>query len=239
MRYKATAERRSALDGNLVYTLEHRWGRKSVPLPTRTVPLKPSTTPATPDRIGFDFSRAMRELCTDVAARCPELSHIDTSRLLLTYTSSRNRSRYGLQARVTPMRFRDGNLTRRLRGVLYGVQRYYVDGREMLYLVTFCLPRFLDQTFEEKLITIFHELYHISPEFNGDLRRLPGRYEVHSHSAREYDRYMLELLQPYLANHPQPRVFDFLHLKSQELIARYGGVVGTIVPRPKLVPLQW
>ena len=34
---------------------------------------------------------------------------------------------------------------------------------------------FLDQTFEEKLVTVFHELYHISPAFDGDLRRLIER----------------------------------------------------------------
>lgn len=64
----------------------------------------------------------------------------------------------------------------------YEVQQYYVDGREIYYLVTFCLPRFQDQTLENKLVTVFHELYHISPEFNGDLRRHQGRCAWHTHS---------------------------------------------------------
>src|SRR5206468_1851711 len=82
----------------------------------------------------------------------------------------------GLQARVTPLRFAHGALVRRRRGVSFQVQRYFVDGAEMLYLVTFCLPRFLDQTFDDKFITLFHELFHISPAFDGDLRRHGGRY---------------------------------------------------------------
>ncbi len=53
----------------------------------------------------------------------------------------------------------------------------------MLYLVTFCLPRFLDQDFDDKFITLFHELYHISPRFEGDLRRHEGRCALHSHSS--------------------------------------------------------
>ena len=64
-------------------------------------------------------------------------------------------------------RLRDGRLSRRRRGVTFQIQRYFVDGREILYLVTFCLPRFLDLTFDEKFVTIFHELFHIGPSFNG------------------------------------------------------------------------
>ena len=59
--------------------------------------------------------------------------------------------------------------------------------------MTFCLPRFLDQTFEEKLLTVFHELFHIGPSFDGDLRRHPGRYAVHTHSKAQYDSHMAAL----------------------------------------------
>jgi predicted metallopeptidase len=159
------------------------------------------------------------------------------SRLLVTFTPSRTRSRYGLQARVTPLRFRDGQLVRRFRGVPYQVQRYFVDGREMLYLVTFCLPRFLDQTFQEKMVTVFHELYHIGQNFDGDLRRLPGRYAVHSHSKCDYDRHMARLVKAYLADHPDPGVYDFLKLGYADLWRGHGGITGVVVPRPKLVPI--
>jgi hypothetical protein len=179
----------------------------------------------------------MSRLCRDVAARCPAFTHIDLDRVLLSFTPSRNSSSYGLQARVTPMRFRDGATTRRFRGVTYRVQRYVVDGREVLYVITFCLPRFLDQTFEEKLVTVFHELYHINPEFNGDLRRHPGRYVVHSHSKREYDSWMGTLARDYLAGHPAPDVFEFLRVGYTDLWTRHGGVFGVVVPRPKLLPV--
>ena len=49
------------------------------------------------------------------------------------------------------------------------------QGREMLYLLSFYMPRFQNLSFSEKLITILHELWHISPDFDGDLRRLAGR----------------------------------------------------------------
>ena len=84
---------------------------------------------------------------------------------------------------MTPLRFRNGLLMRKRDGVAYQVQRYVVDGKDMLYLVTFCLPRFLDQGFDDKFITLFHELYHISPSFEGDLRPAGwARTPVHSSS---------------------------------------------------------
>jgi hypothetical protein len=181
----------------------------------------------------------MRRLCEDVAARCEALAHVCMPAVLLSFTPSRNRSQYGLQARVTPLRFRGGRLTRRHGAVEYQVQRFFVDGAEMLYVLTFCLPRFLDQPFEEKLVTVFHELYHMSPAFDGDLRRHPGRYAVHSHSKDRYDAHMAELVREYLDGHPEPGVFDFLRHGYQHLWDRHGGITGVVVPRPKLLPVGW
>ena len=53
-------------------------------------------------------------------------------------------------------------------------------GVEMLYILKFYLPRFQNEPFEEKLTTIFHELWHISSDFNGDIRRHSGRCYVHT-----------------------------------------------------------
>lgn len=185
----------------------------------------------------LDFTGRIRRLCADVAARCPDLAHIDPPAVLFTFTTSRTRRSAGLLARVTPMRFREGAQTRRTRGVVYRAQQYYVDGREMLYLVTFCLPRFLDLSFEEKFITVFHELYHISPQFDGDLRRHGGRYEVHSKSKKDYDAHMAVLVERYLADHPNPGAFDYLRLGASDLWRLHGGITGVTVPRPKMIPL--
>ena len=166
-----------------------------------------------------------------------ELRHIDVSRLLFGVLQARSARPHGLQARVTPLRFRDGALTRRRNGVLYQVQRYFVDGREMLYLVTFCLPRFLDQDSDDKFITLFHELYHISPGFEGDLRRHEGRCALHSHSKRLYDSHMADLARAYLSNGADRGLHDFLRLNFAQLRHRHGAVVGVSVPRPRLLPV--
>ena len=123
------------------------------------------------------------------------------------------------------------------RGTTYQVQRYFVGDTEMLYLVTFCLPRFLDADFDDKFVTLFHELYHISPGFEGDLRRHEGRYDLHSHSKRLYDEHMAKLAKAYLSNGADRPLHAFLHLSFAQLRHRHGGVVGVVVPRPRLLPV--
>jgi predicted metallopeptidase len=185
----------------------------------------------------FDFCGHVRRLCVDIAGRCEELRHVHTERVLFAVTQARNGRAHGLQARVTPLRFHGGALYRRHRGARYQVQRLFVYGREMLYLMTFCLPRFLNQAFDDKIVTLFHELFHIGPRFDGDLRRHAGRYAVHSSSQHRYDEHMAALARAYLASGPDPDLHAFLRLNFAQLKHRHGSVVGIVVPRPKLVPV--
>src|SRR5205085_898866 len=131
-----------------------------------------------------------------------------------------------------------GSLTRQRRGITYQVQRYFLENREFLYLMTFCLPRFLDQVFDDKFITLFHELFHISPACDGDLRSHGGRYALHSHSQKRYDERMAALARAYLAGRPDPTLHAFLQLDFAQLQRRHGSVVAVVVPRPKVVPLE-
>lgn len=225
--------------------LELNWDSVHCPLPLRWVLPEGKRArivtrdPAARRSSPFDFCSRMRHLCEDVAQRCEALRHVRMSSVLVSFTPSRNRSQYGLQARVTPLRFASGRLTRRHGSVDYQVQRFVVNGEEMLYVLTFCLPRFLDQSFEEKLVTVFHELYHMSPAFDGDLRRHPGRYAVHSHSKHCYDAAMGRLVREYLADHPEPERFAFLRHDHRQLWERHNGITGVVVPRPKLLPVGW
>jgi len=185
----------------------------------------------------FDFSRAMYRLCDDIVNRLDDLAHIQMPQVAVTFAQARSRVSHGLQAKLTPMRFENGELVTRRHGRVWTVQRLFQGDREVLYILTFYLPRFLEHSFREKMITILHELYHISPEFNGDIRRLEGRYHVHSHSQKEYDRHMERLAEHYLSLRPPAELYAFLKQDFRTLHSRHGGVVGMRVPIPKLVPL--
>lgn len=184
----------------------------------------------------FDFTRAMAELCEDITNRHEAFLHIDMSRIAVSFAQARSRTLHGIQAKLTPMRFEGGSLHCTRQGRSWTVQRLYLGQREMLYILTFYLPRFLEQSFSEKFITILHELYHISPRFDGDIRRFSGRYHVHSANQREYDRQMEVYAREYLSCNPPESLYAFLKHDFRGLTKQHGGIVGLKVPIPKLIP---
>jgi predicted metallopeptidase len=188
---------------------------------------------------GFDFTSRIRLLCADMIARTPELAHVDLSLIAVTFSQARKGVSWGMYASLTPLRFAGGSRTTLRRGREYQVQRI-VDGsgREMLYLLSFYLPRFMNLAFREKLITVFHELWHIGPEFDGDLRRHEGRCFAHTHSQAEYDRQMGILADRWLAQSPDPALWNFLQQSFPELHAASGPIYGLRIKRPKLVPVS-
>ena len=191
------------------------------------------------DAPGFDFTRGIRNVIEDMIDRIPELSHINLDRVAIAFAQARNRSRYGTHATLTPMRFEGGRLTTRKHGRTYAVQRLYSPaGEEMLYILTFYLPRFMDVDFNEKLVTILHELWHISPEFDGDIRRHPGRCYAHTHSQKEYDAKMQVFVDRWLASNPHDELMRCLQWDFGELSHRHGKVVGIRIPTPKLIAIN-
>jgi len=187
----------------------------------------------------FDFTAHMRRLCQDMIGRLRELAHIDLDRVLVCFKQARKRVSHGLFASLTPMRFSGGSATTLRRGRRFTIQRL-VDpaGREMLYVLGFYLPRFMDLDFREKLITIVHELWHISPAFDGDIRRHEGRCYAHTGSQKEYDAHADRLAQRWLSLNPPEQLWGFLTCGLEDLLARHGRIVGVKVPRPRLVPLS-
>lgn len=188
-------------------------------------------------QVAFDFSRAMSRLCDDITGRVDELLHVDMSRIAVSFAQTRRRVLHGLQAKLTPMRFEGGSITTLRNGRMWTCQRLIHDGREMLYILTFYLPRFLDQPFHDKLTTITHEMLHVSPRCDGDLRRFGGRCYMHSPRQREFDRQAADLARKYLSQRPPGELYEFLRHDFRTLLRRHGAVVGLQVRIPKLIPL--
>jgi len=188
--------------------------------------------------VEFDFCGTMRQLCVDIAGRVPELAHVDMDAVAVCMTRSRGRGRTGLWAKLTPLRFEGGARVGLRRGRRFLIEPLVIDGRERLYILTFCLPRFLELTYREKLVTVFHELHHIGPDFDGDHRRFAGRYHVHSPRAKRFDDEADRLCDLYLATSPTPQACKFLRHRTQTLLNRHAAITGLVIPVPKLVPVE-
>lgn len=188
--------------------------------------------------MAFDLTAALEELIAAVVSSSPQLGHVDPSRLLVSLSSTRSGGIGGAWARIHPLRFAGGSpvgSVRRGRKV-YRVEMPHMvhDGREILYLIFFLVPRFLDLSLRDKMITVCHELLHISPAFDGDIRRFPGRTYAHGHSRKKFDEKAAALADAFLSLPRAGELTAFLDGGAAELRRRHGTIVGRRVPRPRL-----
>ncbi len=138
---------------------------------------------------------AVKRLIRDVALRVPELSHVRAASVLVVAGEARGVSR----ATIRP-----GNVGP-ARGE--GPRRFIrVGGRRMLYVMTLRPLWFAASVPEERIGTVFHELYHASASFDGKLHR-GRRHAVLPRPA--FDREVHELLERYLACAPAEVVEPF------------------------------
>jgi hypothetical protein len=187
----------------------------------------------------FHFTFAMRQLCADMAARVPDLHHVQIDRVAIGFCQARRNVSHGMQASLTPLRFA-GGATSEYRGRRrYACPRLFrLDGEEYLYLLNFYLPRFQDQPLQEKLTTVAHELWHIGPKFDGDLRRHDGRCYAHGSSRQAFDAHAAKLAQLWLCLDPPSSYYAFLRANFGELRRLYGAVVGERFRVPKLAAID-
>jgi len=184
----------------------------------------------------FDYAACMRSLIEDIVSCCEVFGHIDMSSVLVGCIKARKSGNTGLYARTVPLRFENGSFMATRRGCVYRVPRVIHEGNEILYIISFCLPRFQDLSFEGKITTIFHELYHISPRFDGDIRRFRGKNYVHG-SQKKYDELVKTFAQEYMAGQSHSGLIGFLKLSWEELSREHGAIRWTIyrAPKPELI----
>ena len=179
----------------------------------------------------------MERLICHIRASCPEFGHINLDRMVVACMQARTPGQHGVFASVQPLRFEGGSETMVRRGRTYTMPEMTHRGRRILYIVHFALPRFMNMKFDAKLSTVFHELYHIGPQFNGDIRRFRGKYYAHGKSRKAYNEKMSAFAQEYLAMPGALEHAEFLRSDFKSLSKQHGGVSGTRVRslRPRLL----
>ncbi|MCZ7355944.1 MAG: putative metallopeptidase [Candidatus Methanoperedens sp.] len=178
---------------------------------------------------GFDFTGNMTLLVEDIAKTHPSFSHIQLNNILIAISPS-NGSRNGVVAKMRPMRYEGGSKTRVHRGIEYITPEVNINGKDILYIVYFHLPRFLNhKDHKNKLATVLHELYHISPLFNGDVRRFSGKNYAHGSSRKKYDNIINIFTDEYIKATAHPELSAFLEYKYSELRHKYGAINGNMI----------
>lgn len=185
----------------------------------------------------LNLTGELERLIRDITARTPQLQHVMPDKLLVCVSTGRT-TRGGSLAKIHPLRFAGGERSvkarRGRRSVLCTMPTIKHQGEEMLYVIYFLVPRFLELPLREKLITIFHELYHISPACDGDIRRFPGRNYAHGSSTKSYNLLMGKLVDAYLEMIPERSALDFLEGDLASLRSRHKAIVGRRLQAPRI-----
>lgn len=185
---------------------------------------------------GFDFTGSMTLLIKDIVKTHAGFGHIKPDNIFIAVSPS-NGSRNGVVAKLRPMRFEGGSRTHIIRGTEYLAPEVNINGNNILYVVYFLLPRYLNYgKLENKLATVLHELHHISPLFNGDIRRFDGKNYAHGNSREKYDRLVEIYSREYLSSTAHPELSDFLKYKYPELKRKYKAICGDMIRLPRSRP---
>ena len=186
----------------------------------------------------LNLTLELERLIGHIARQVEEFAHIDPRRVLVCVSSTRGGGVHGTYAKIHPLRFEEGSrrktVRRGVRGYEYEMPVVSHRGVEMLYVIYFLVPRFLNLPFREKMITLFHELFHISPEFNGDIRRFPGRNYAHGGSTRRYNARMAALVDGYLSTLADRSLVSFLEGDMEEVRGRFKAIVGRRMEAPRI-----
>ena len=183
---------------------------------------------------GFDFTGNMTLLVDDIIKIHPFFKHIKIENILIVISPS-NGNRNGVVAKLRPLLFEGGSKTKVVRGIEYCAPEVKINGTNILYIVYFHLPRFLNHGDQKtKLATVLHELHHISPLFNGDIRRYSGKNYAHGNSRKDFDDLISIYTDEYISYTAHPELNFFLKYKYNELKRKYGAIYGDMIRIPRL-----
>ena len=186
----------------------------------------------------IDLSGELTGVINEICRFSPSFGHIDHERIAVCIASNRSGGRGATYGKLVPMRFRQGSQVVRHSGRHYSMPEILKGELPLLYLIYFYMPRFFDLPAREKIRVIFHELYHISPDFDGDIRRM-GRVKVaHGHSRKSFDSSFSGEMEDFLGHISAGPLMDFLDMTSSHIYSGYERIVGLRMKTPRPVPVD-
>jgi predicted metallopeptidase len=190
-----------------------------------------------PKKKTIKITEVLSSLIASIVKHTPTFSHIDISALMVCVASNRS-GRGGAFGKLIPMRFENGSRFIRFKKRLYAMPEIMTNDLQCLYIIYFYMPKFFNLNPLDKLNVVFHELYHISPEFNGDIRRIALKRKAHGGSRKRYDSMYFSEFEAYANSHVFSEFYDFLSMDSKSLFDSFDRVYANRMPVPKPVSIS-
>ncbi|MFH0974762.1 MAG: putative metallopeptidase [Spirochaetota bacterium] len=185
----------------------------------------------------LNITDILTDIIKEITIRSESFSHIDAKKITVCLGSNRNNCRGAIYGKLVPLKFKDGSDKLQFRGRYYKIPEIMNEGIAQLYAVYFYLPKFFNLSAEEKLRVIFHELYHISPEFNGDIRRMGSVKKAHGSSRKKFDLKFEKEVKLFFKFISNTAYLDLLTMDSKSLQKNYL-VYARRMKIPKPVPVN-
>lgn len=170
--------------------------------------------------MAFHYTDAVTLVLERIVAGSPLFRHVRLAEVAVGFAQTRKRSRHGMYAKLVALAEPGGG-------------ECYFRARRVRYALYVYLPRFHDQSFEDKVLTLFHELFHVGPDFDGELRRMPGPNPYHGHSREAFDEGLRPHVKEWLDGHSSDPALDFLRTPLEALERAHGGIMGTWIQLPE------
>lgn len=150
--------------------------------------------------MALELIKSINNLIFDIKYKVEEFSHIEPEKIIVNFKKSITDTTY---AEIKTISSEGDHLLKDKNG---RIERFISStpalssGYPVKYLINLYIPLFFKLSLKEKLLTIFHELYHISPKFDGELRTFSCSQYQHGPSMNKYEYYMEYLLLKYLSS---------------------------------------
>jgi predicted metallopeptidase len=141
----------------------------------------------------LNLTDGLRDAADAACAMMPELQHIDLNYVHFALFYSRRAKRILTFARCYPL---PGGVRQRGRRAYRLTPTITPAGKRAKYILAFAWERFWSMPPRERLETLVHELFHISAQFDGDLRRFGNR--VHGRGNKWFDNIVHALCELHL-----------------------------------------
>lgn len=157
----------------------------------------------------------------DMIQSTGEFKAFDLNRMLICCASNRKDCRGAIYGKLLPLRFKDGAEIIKHNGRFYTIPKLKVNNFEILYIIYFYIPKFFNLSAKDKINVMFHELYHISPEFNGDIRRMGKFKAAHGHSRKSFEEKYIEFADIFYEKIKETPYYNFLNMDSHQIKSNF------------------
>ncbi len=193
---------------------------------------------AKPSKKKINITDQITQLIEIIIQETSIFKHIDVNRILVCVSSNRKNSRGSTYGKLVPLKFKNGESILKYKGKYYTIPKLVHNGIPLLYVIYFYIPRFFDLSSFEKLRVIFHELYHISKEFNGDIRRMGEVKKAHGFSTKRFNSLFDDELQRFHEFISTTSYIDYLDMGAKTIWGNYHKVYCRRLKMPKPVILE-